>query len=262
MKSQRSHNRKQQAHTTQYEGTLGWLVPRLFAGSLEDAVAKLRSEAKNRKLTVIFTPNPEQVELAEREEVFEDVLEEADIFFPDGIGLVWAANRTGLTLQRVTGREVLRGWLEQPLSSLPKTLLLGGQSGAAAALAQQVDPAGHRVRGIEGYQDVTDPAYVEDATLERMLKTWKPEVIFVGFGAPNQEIFIVEHRAQLEAAGVKVAMAVGGAFDVLSGQLAAPGENWVRWNLEWLFRLLQQPWRWRRQMWLLRFVWRVVTSGK
>ena len=81
----------------------------------------------------------------------------------------------------------------------------------------------------------------------------------MAFGAPKQDLWIARHR---EALGVPVMMGVGGAYDHIAGvQKRAPG--WVQAiNLEWLYRLATQPWRWRRQLALPQFVWAVLREGK
>jgi N-acetylglucosaminyldiphosphoundecaprenol N-acetyl-beta-D-mannosaminyltransferase len=78
----------------------------------------------------------------------------------------------------------------------------------------------------------------------------RPDALFVAFGSPAQEMWIAEHRSELSGG---VAVGVGGAFDYLAGrQKRAPA--WVREaQLEWAYRLLRQPWRWRRQLALPRF---------
>lgn len=79
----------------------------------------------------------------------------------------------------------------------------------------------------------------------------KVDILFVAFGSPKQEIWIYENLDKLP---VKVAIGVGGAFDFLSGKIKrAP--FWIRKaGLEWLFRLINQPWRIKRQLALIKFV--------
>ena len=77
------------------------------------------------------------------------------------------------------------------------------------------------------------------------------DMLWVAYGSPAQELWIARHRARLP---VRVAVGVGGAFDFLSGATTPP-PDWVRrGGLIWLFRLLREPWRWRRQSVLLPFM--------
>lgn len=239
---------------------LKWIIPRLFVGDVSACVADLQQRVQSDSLSLVFTPNPEQIELAERDEAFFRLLQQGDVFLPDGNGLVWAARRRGRPeIHRLTGRETLQSWLKQDSHTMPRTFLLGGRADAAQVVASRFDPTGKNIQAAVGFADVTAPQAEELEQLWRKLELWRPAVLFVGFGAPRQEKWLVENRERLQRAGVRVAMVVGGSFDVISGQLAKP-PAWVEsLNLEWLFRLVQEPSRWKRQMWLARFLWRVLS---
>jgi len=99
------------------------------------------------------------------------------------------------------------------------------------------------------------PADADAAEIVTRVREARPDILFVAYGAPKQDVWIGKHR---ETLGVPVMMGVGGSFDFIAGvQKRAP--RWVqRLNLEWLFRLLSQPWRWRRQLALPKFAWAVL----
>jgi N-acetylglucosaminyldiphosphoundecaprenol N-acetyl-beta-D-mannosaminyltransferase len=243
------------------DSALQWILPKLYAGTRAEWMQKFAELATGRRLHLVFTPNPEQVELAQRNADFFSALQHGDIFLPDGSGLVWASKRRGGNVQqRITGRETLQQWLKQDLDTLPKTLLLGGRPDAAQKIARQVDPSGKTVRGLAGFANVSAPTASELNQVWESIEAFQPAVVFVGFGAPKQERWLVENRAALESAGTRVAMAVGGSFDVLSGFLSAPPSWVVALGLEWLYRLGQEPSRWIRQLWLIRFVLRVLSA--
>ncbi len=246
------------------QSVLSWLIPRLYSGTEDFFAAAIVEMAQGSTLQIIFTPNPEQVELAERNISFLRALQHGDVFLPDGNGLIWAAQRLGsLDVSRVSGRGVLEKILffyteSRRRENLPRILLLGGLADSAPLTAKKFDSTGKKILGIPGFSDANQPTTQEDHEFWNTVSSWKPEVIFVGFGAPKQEQWSVENAQKLQVAGVRVLMVVGGAFDVLSGKLQAP-PSWVTyWKLEWLFRLVQEPGRWRRQIWLPRFVWRVL----
>lgn len=205
----------------------------------------------------IATVNPEFVMLARQDGEFRQVLAEADLCVPDGIGLLWAARRLGQELpERVTGSDLVplvaqmaaeRGW---------RLFLLGAGPGIArrtADLLRQQNP-GLAIAGCyEG-----SPADVDAPAIIERIRPARPDVLFVAYGAPAQDLWIAQHRQQL---AVPVMIGVGGAFDHLTGvRRRAP--RWVqRIHLEWFFRLLSQPWRWRRQLTLPRFVLAVLKSS-
>lgn len=233
-----------------------------------------------KTLAVVFTPNPEQVVQASEDPAYQDVLLGADQLLPDGVGLLWALRLAGISdaekiRERITGLDIVAWWLQQagPEHEVPpRTLLLGSQGTAAARLAWSVDPNEDSeqkwCRGTAGYTHAQDwitgqlsvRTNQEDQEVCAILNDWRPEVVFVAFGAPTQEWWVERHRAVLKKAGVKIVMVCGGSFDVLVGDInRAPA--WMRGlGIEWLYRLLQEPSRWRRQLRLVRFMGALIRA--
>ena len=109
-------------------------------------------------------------------------------------------------------------------------------------------------KGIVGTH-AGSPALEEEGEIVCMIQRAKPDVLFVAYGAPQQDKWVSRN---LERLGVPVAMGVGGAFDFISGR-AKRAPRWVQHlGLEWLHRLYREPWRWRRMLALPRFVWLVL----
>jgi N-acetylglucosaminyldiphosphoundecaprenol N-acetyl-beta-D-mannosaminyltransferase len=248
------------------------ILERVFQGKWEDLYQQWGNWLRADALTTVFTPNPEQIVTAQKNAAFLTVLLRADVLLPDGSGLVWALrrwqrsqqndhrngqNEESEEYQRFSGREVVEWWLDQARQNQIATLLLGSRAGIAEALARKYDPERQWCFASEGYADVTHPTDEETAGLKAVVEEHRPEVIFVAFGAPWQEMWVSEQRDWLERAGVKIAMVCGGALDVLSPatDLRPPPDWMVKSNLEWLFRLAQEPWRWRRQLRGWRFFW-------
>jgi N-acetylglucosaminyldiphosphoundecaprenol N-acetyl-beta-D-mannosaminyltransferase len=99
----------------------------------------------------------------------------------------------------------------------------------------------------------------EDEVAVTRIRAARPQILFVAYGAPAQDKWIVRNRDRLK---VPVMIGVGGAFDFVAGT-ATRAPVWVqRLGLEWLHRLIHQPWRWRRMLTLPRFVWAVLTSAR
>lgn len=213
-------------------------------------------------MEVVFTPNPEQCVLAAESEDFRRCLLSADVLLPDGIGLVLAARLLGRQVERQTGTDTLERWLEEAKVNKTPTLLIGGREGVAESLARWYDPQRQWCWGTSGHPNVAaarDPAYqdqfrAEEQQILDLVKAHRPRAVFVAFGAPWQEEWICRNREKLAGLGVRLAMVCGGAFDYLTGGVVrAP--VWVRSiGLEWLFRLFKEPWRWRRQLRLVRFL--------
>lgn len=223
-----------------------------------DRVIKSRS-ASQRLPALIFTPNPEQVMLAQSDAEFASVLQAADILIPDGVGLVIASRLLALCgkgsviRERVSGIDLFQSIVER----FPKTksVIIGGRSGSSHVSEVTTLRVGEReLPWLAAHEDVQFPTAKEEDAVVAFLKSEEPEVVFVAFGAPHQEYWSMRHRALLEKHGVRVVLVVGGAVDVLSGKLKRAPGLLRSLGLEWLFRLIQEPWRWKRQLSLIRFI--------
>lgn len=207
---------------------------------------------------LMVTLGTEMVMSAQEDETFAHIVEQADIVVPDGIGVVLASRMAGLQApERVTGVELVHDLIQ---SSGPNTrfFFYGAAPGTAQAAADNLKGS---VADFEcaGVMD----GYVKD--LESVLTSIeeaRPQVLFVALGFPRQEMFLYQHRERLEKAGVRLGVGVGGSFDVYAGRVErAPA--WVqRVHMEWAYRLLKQPSRWRRMLALPRFALKVLRAPK
>ncbi len=190
----------------------------------------------------IVTVNPEFVMAAQHNQAFADVLHRADLAVPDGAGLALAARWTQQQLRgRVAGVELCERLASLSAQYGWRLFLLGAAPGvadeAAAALKRRF-PAMVLAGTFAG-----SPRPVDEAHIQSLIAAAKPDVLLVAYGAPAQDLWIARNQPLLQ---VPVAIGVGGTFDYLSGRvLRAP--LWMqRLGLEWLFRLVRQPWRWKR----------------
>jgi N-acetylglucosaminyldiphosphoundecaprenol N-acetyl-beta-D-mannosaminyltransferase len=202
----------------------------------------------------ICTVNPEFVVQAQQDRAFRDVINRAALCLPDGVGLLWAARRLGHPLrERVAGSDLVgqiaaraaqRGW---------RLYLLGAAPGVADKAAE-VLRARHPRLVVAGTFPGSPAPDEEDAIVER-IRAARPDVLLVAFGAPAQDVWIARNQPRLQA---PVAIGVGGSLDFIAG-VAQRAPAWMqRLGLEWLHRLIREPWRWRRQLALPRFVWQVL----
>lgn len=198
----------------------------------------------------ICTVNPEFIVDAQRDPNFAAVLARADLCVPDGAGVLWAARRVGLPLrERVTGSDGIYRICERAATRGWRVFLLGAAPGVAERTAAVLTGRypGLMVAGCYA----GSPADDEWLAIRARLDAAAPDILFVAYGHPRQDFWIDRHRAQLSTA---VAIGVGGAFDFVAG-VAQRAPLWMqRFNLEWLHRLITQPWRWRRMLKLPVFV--------
>ena len=230
---------------------------------------------------MLFTPNPEQIVLASKDKSFAEALCQADIVIPDGIGLVFAsrlfslAGRGAKIVERIPGVDIVQKLLHQAKEKKLKVLVIGGMaySGLSykswqireldhlAAQKNQATIQNNVAAGLwwtPAFEDARYPTSKEQSLLEKHITALSPDIIFVAFGAPTQEKWVIENRKLLEKQGVQLAMVVGGAFDMLLGKVDRAPKLIRTLGLEWLFRLVQEPWRWRRQLRLVEFVKLVI----
>lgn len=215
---------------------------------------------QTKKPFLIFTPNPEQLVLAETDERFDLELKQADLLLPDGVGLMWAStflsNEVNPPIaERLPGRLIVEDLLKIAKEQKLSVLVIGGRD---YTHEEFFTVNGQKVFWTAGYLDVNNPTDGEEMLIASLVEKVKPDLVFVAFGAPQQERWLLAHLPLLAKNQVKIGMAVGGTFDYLLGKVPTP-PNWVaKMGLEWLFRLITQPHRFGRQLKLLNFVWLVL----
>ncbi len=205
----------------------------------QDVLILIENYIKSRKPHQIVTVNPEFIVGAQKDREFAQVLNGADLAVADGYGIILACKLLKKTLpERISGTELIyqiaplacqKGW---------RIFLLGGKEGIASKTYQILKKNYPKIK-IVG-QVAGNP---HDLTIIQQIKKAKPDILYVAWGAPKQDKWIAKFKQSL---GVPVMMGVGGAFDYISKQVPRAPEWMRKAGLEWLYRLIRQPWRWRR----------------
>lgn len=224
--------------------------------TMEEAIQRVEEMCLNGKKHQIVTPNPEFVIRAQTDREFRRILNQADLAIPDGVGIMWASRvltaHKDWIPERVTGTDLMIRLCELAAQKGYSVFLLGGEIGVAQRATEvlRIRYPGLKVLGTyEG-----EPSDSEK-TREKIQQYPEIDFLFVAFGAPQQEKWIAQNVLRLP---VKVAMGVGGAFDFIVGKQKRAPRLFQNLGLEWLWRLFIQPWRWRRQLALLKFTVLVV----
>lgn len=200
--------------------------------------------------TVIVTPNPELVVLAHHDTQYRTVLNSAHISLPDGIGIVWASNVLNKGIrQRITGVDFMKSLCEKVSDLTDK----GSEKIVTVGLFGADD--GVAVRTAECLQKMYSGINIVYASHVPPSHKVPIDILFVALGSPKQEEWIYKNIDNLQ---VKVIMGVGGAFDMISGKVRRAPLLFQRIGMEWFWRLLIQPWRIKRQLKLIEFVWLVL----
>jgi N-acetylglucosaminyldiphosphoundecaprenol N-acetyl-beta-D-mannosaminyltransferase len=232
---------------------LGIAIDRMRRSEVERRIVARLTDS-NSDLLHIATVNPEYMVAAHRDRVFREALLRAQIGVPDGVGIVWAARALcSEVIGRVTGVELVESLFTLSAVDPPRIFLLGN----AASIAELQGRHPTRVVGRWGYGSAA--AGDDRESIER-IRERDANVVLVGYGAPGQVLWIERNRAALTNAGVTVAIGVGGALDFAAGTVERAPRFVQRLGLEWLYRLLRERWRWRRQLTLPIFVVLVVRA--
>ncbi|MGH7867421.1 MAG: WecB/TagA/CpsF family glycosyltransferase, partial [Candidatus Dormibacteraceae bacterium] len=175
--------------------------------------------------------------------------EAADLAVADGAGVVWALRRLGWPQrERVTGVDLVPELLVQCAAREEKVFLLGAEEGVAAEVGRRLQGSLPALRVVGA--EAGSPAPEDDEQMVAMINQKRPDLLLVAYGHPKQELWINRNRHRLQ---VGEAIGVGGTFDVLAGRVRRAPRWFQRCQLEWLWRLLLEPWRARRMAVLPRF---------
>lgn len=225
------------------------------------------------RIITITTPNPEQVILAQNDTAFKKLLNAGDVALPDGVGMVWASahirkdqKESKRIKERISGSDFIYDLCRLAVTNKWPVACFGARSGAAQ---QAIGKLKDLFPGLGGWAldgpEITPGADVigDVMTVVDRMKKEGTRVVFIGFGAPKQELFMDALRKRLAKdlpSESILLMAVGGSFDMIAGHVKRAPKCIQTIGLEWLWRLFQEPWRWRRQLALFEFVWLVLTK--
>lgn len=199
----------------------------------------------------VVTLGTEMVVHAQKDERFRAIVNAAALSLCDTVGVLTVARKHGATIEtRVTGVELVESVCAMAAVEGISVYFLGGSEGVAsdAAAILEARHPGLLVAGTRnGFFSIE-----ESPQITKAIRTSGAQVLFVGLGSPRQEFWLAEH---LRETGAGAAIGVGGSFDVVSGRVRRAPYIWRRFGLEWLYRLMREPQRWRRQLALPHFVW-------
>jgi N-acetylglucosaminyldiphosphoundecaprenol N-acetyl-beta-D-mannosaminyltransferase len=264
-----------------------WGVP--IFGSGRQAVLKViegwlgAPSLKLRKPKWLATVNPEFMMITAKDRPFFNILQKTDLNVMDGIGMVWAKEvesrdrsrpvrtdklkllkrlRTGFNVgldilkgkyqdQLASGSDLMKDLCELAAKKSYKVYFLGGWEDRAEITAKYLKNKYPKLNvvGAESGGNLNPPS------LE--LRRARPDILFVAYGMKRQEEWIEKNLKELN---VGLVMGVGRSFDYYSGELKRAPKLWRRMGFEWLYSLIREPKRWRRQLELPKFVWKVLNE--
>lgn len=222
--------------------------------NMDETVQYLTKAIEDRRITHVVTANPIMIMSAVEDAKYGAMLKRADLIVPDGAGVVWAARYVGQPVaERVTGFDLMHRLLEEGEKRRWKAYLLGTSQEIIDAAAEKLQLQFPQVRIVGSRNGFFGPE--QDAEVIEAIRQTSPDLLFVARGADTQEPWIVKYKQKL---GVPLIMGVGGSFDVVSGKLKRAPMVFQKLRLEWFYRLLQEPKRYKRMLVLPKFVVKVV----
>jgi N-acetylglucosaminyldiphosphoundecaprenol N-acetyl-beta-D-mannosaminyltransferase len=204
----------------------------------------------------VVTVNPEFVMIAQKDEAFRNVLWNASLRIPDGIGIVAAAKLLGKPVhERVTGVDTVRTLAREGAKYGLRFFLLGAAPGVAERAAEILctEYPGLIIAGTYA----GSPTLEEEDEICMRIQSAHPHVLLVAYGAPKQDLWIARTAHKLH---IPLALGIGGTFDFIAGTMKRAPVWMQKLGIEWLFRLLQEPARWKRMLRLPQFALAVVRS--
>jgi N-acetylglucosaminyldiphosphoundecaprenol N-acetyl-beta-D-mannosaminyltransferase len=238
--------------------SLSVLSVRIDNVTYTDALAQVERYLNEGGFHQIATVNPEFVVMAQTNPEFRRVLNACALNVPDGVGLLWAAKRLKTPLQtRVAGQELVDRICAFAAERGARVFLLGAREGIAERAANELTNR-HPPLEIAGCY-AGSPAMEQEDEITRRINESGARILFVAFGPPKQESWIARNATRLN---VNVAMGVGGTFDTLAGIVPRAPAWMQRAGFEWLYRLMREPRRFRRQLAIPYFMWLVWSRGR
>jgi N-acetylglucosaminyldiphosphoundecaprenol N-acetyl-beta-D-mannosaminyltransferase len=187
----------------------------------------------------IVTINPEMITYAKKNPYFSDIINSAEMVTPDGIGVEIGLKILGSSVKRIPGIELGKALIVKFSNNNKSIALIGAKPDiidlAVKNLRSEIDNI-NIVYSHDGYFDDEDNIISEVVKLE-------PDLILVALGSPKQELFISKLKTQLPKSAM---IGLGGSFDVWSGQVKRAPKIYQKLGIEWLYRTIKEPKRFKR----------------
>ena len=238
----------------EYVDILGVHISRVSA---EQVKKRICEGLKRESSLTVFTPNPEIVMKAQKDENFKNTLNNADLLLADGVGITLASRLIRDPLpERITGIDTGEFILKLASEKGLPIFLLGGKPGVAKRAATEIKKKHPSINICGMHHGFFQKSGAENEKIIKLINESGAKILFVCFGAPMQEFWILENKKRLNS--VKLYIGLGGAMDVWSTDIRRAPQILQTTGFEWLWRILKEP---RRASFVFRipsFLYKVV----
>ena len=207
--------------------------------TFEEAVVKAKTLIDSQNVSQVVTINPEMFQEAEKNNDFANIIREAEMVIPDGIGVKIALKLTGKQANRIPGIDFAKRLLEEAATNCIPVAIIGSKE---EVITKAVENLGKEISGLNivyyhnGY-------FKDDEEIYNEIKAKSPKLVLVALGSPQQEFFIYNAKKILNSA---LMIGIGGSLDVWSGTVKRAPKIFQILGLEWLYRTVSQPSRFKR----------------
>ena len=217
------------------------LFDKLYKKSAQSFYEILSDNLKNNKKTFVVTANPETFMISEKnEDVRKMLLDKETVMVPDGIGVLKAGKKIGYNIEeRITGIDIANELLKFGNEQKKSIYLFGSKQEVIDSMKiviKEQYPNLKLVGTSNGYVTDKDKVFDEIVKLE-------PDIVLVALGIPLQEMLIYKHLNRFKEG---IFVGIGGSFDVMSGMKKRAPKIFIKLNLEWLYRIMKEPKRFKR----------------
>lgn len=203
------------------------------------ALERAKSAIDNGENMQVVTINPEMVELAKKDKDFANVLKHSELVVADGVGIKIALKLKGVNQERIGGVDYSRSLIEMCARNNLRLALLGAKEEVINTVCQKLKCEFENLNIVFSHNGYFND---ENAILNEIKKAC-PQVLLCALGAPKQEFIIYRLKEMLQGCTM---VGVGGSFDVFAGCVQRAPIMWQKLGLEWLYRTIKQPERFRR----------------
>lgn len=234
--------------------------------TMDKVVSLCATKINKKEKFVIFTPNTEFIMMAKDDDKFKNYLNSSDVNIPDGIGLIYASKiRKKPLSEKVAGYDLSCNLIKLADDNNLKLYIVGGKPGVAEKAKEKINEKYSNIRVVgtnDGYFKGTHlglPGHEEELKVLNDINSKSPNIIFVGFGAKKQEEWILKNKDKINC---NIFIGNGGSIDVLAGNVKRAPDIYIKLGLEWLYRLVKEPKRIKRQILLPKFMLQIIFGKK
>lgn len=207
--------------------------------NFKEAIERAMELVKTEKVSQVITINPEMFAQADTDAEFKKIVQNAELIVPDGIGVKIALKMKGYDIQRIPGIDFAKRMLERCASENIKVAIIGAKEDVLQKAVENLKSEINNLSIIytkNGY-------FTDDEQIYKEINEVSPRLILVAMGSPRQEYFIYNAKSKLNPA---LMIGIGGSLDVWSGNVKRAPLFIQKLGLEWLYRTISQPERFKR----------------